>query len=231
MVSKRNNSKKIILCTGVVLSVTFGLLYISPESFLEELKFSQLEPQTADAFGVTPWSVGTPIKSGDTYHYHLCDKTVRGTFWGYAVVDDKGCFNMSITFYGPFADANKGYWLLQVDGTHPRDETKKTNAMLTLRLSTMEVKSIFDYKALGTVLEKTLFYTSDYDRTNLNVGTTWKSRDNPNMVVYQHANNVYFAGYRDSDGRTNGMSFSPTFPLPLSAEMPDHGFSFSIIRK
>ena len=51
----------------------------------------------------------------------------------------------------------------------------------------------------------------------------------PDMVVYSYSEDVYFAGYRDVLGRTNGMSFSSLSSLPLSAEMSKERFSFRMV--
>lgn len=183
----------------------------------------------ADAFGALPWKVGSPMQSGDTYRYYLCDRGHQATSWGHEVANSDGCQNITLTFYGPFSDAGNAYWLVQAYGQHPVILNQTESALLTVRLSTLEIEPVLHYHALAETLEKTLFYTSHYDRTNLNVGSTWNARTLPDMTVYSHSEGVYFAGYRDGIGRTNGMSFSPLAPLPLSAEMPEQGFSFRML--
>ena len=183
----------------------------------------------ADAFGALPWNVGSPMQSGDTYRYYICDRGHQATLWGHEVANSDGCQNLTLAFYGPFADTGKAYWLVQAYGQHPGVPEQTESAMLTVRLATMEVKPVTHYHSLAELLQRTLFYTSEYSKTNLNVGATWDSRILPHMTVYSYENEVYFAGYRDGTGRTNGMSFSPLVPFPLSAEMPDRGFSFKLL--
>ena len=182
-----------------------------------------------EALGAVPWKVGSPMQSGDTYKYYLCDRGHQSTMWGREVADSNGCQYITLTFYGPFLNNGNAYWVIQVHGQHPVITDQTESAILTVRLSTLEIESPFYYRAMAEMLEKTVFYTSQYDGTSLYVGSTWTSRTLPNMVVYSYAEDVYFAGYRDGIGRTNGMSFSPLSPLPLSAEMPEQGFSFRMV--
>ena len=183
----------------------------------------------ADAFGTLPWVVGSPMQSGDTYRFYLCDRGHQATLWGHEVANSDGCQNITLTFYGPFSDAGNAYWLIQAYGQHPAVPTQTESALLTLRISTLNVEPVLHYYSLAELLEDTIFYTGQYHRTNLNVGATWTSHTLPDMTVYAYSEGVYFSGYRDGTGRTNGMSFSPLSPLPLSADMPDDGFSFRML--
>ena len=182
-----------------------------------------------DALGAIPWKVGSPMQSGDTYKYYLCIRGHQSTMWGREVADRDGCQNITLTFYGPFLNDGNAYWVIQAYGQHPAITDRTESAILTVRLSTLEIESPFHYRTLAEMLENTIFYTGPYDRTSLYVGSTWTSRTLPDMIVYSYSEDVYFAGYRDGLGRTNGMSFSPLSPLPLSAEMPAQGFSFRMM--
>ena len=181
------------------------------------------------ALGTIPWKVGTPMESGDTYKYYLCVRGHQSTMWGREVADSDGCQYITLTFYGPFLNNGNAYWTVQAHGQHPVDTDKTESAILIVRLSTLEVESPFYYRTLADMLEDTIFYTKQYERTSLYVGSTWTSRELPDMVVYSYSEDVFFSGYRDGLGRTNGMSFSPLSPLPLSAEMPKEGFSFRMV--
>ena len=199
----------------LVSAVVFGIAAASAVSY-------------ADGFGALPWKVGSSLESNDTYTYYLCSRGDQSTNWGRTVANSDGCQNITLTFYGPFTDDGGAYWFVQAYGVHPEGGLPKS-AMLTVRLSNLDVDPVFFHHSLATTLENTIFYTAQYDRTNLNVGFKWHSRTLPEMTVYSHADGVYFSGYRDDIGRTNGMSFAPLVPLPLSAEMPDRGFSFRMV--
>ena len=206
-------SPKFKIIIGVSVAVAISLMFVT-------------QPE---ALGIVPWKVGAPMESGDTYKYHLCVRGHQSTLWGRGVADSNGCQFITLTFYGPLFNDGNAYWAIQAYGQHPIISTQTESALLTFRLSTLEIESPFYYDTLADMLESTIFYTGQYEKTSLYVGSTWSSRTQTDMVVYAYENDVYFSGYRDGQGRTNGMSFSPLSPLPLSAEMPEHGFSFRMV--
>lgn len=183
----------------------------------------------AHGFGGIPWSVGSSIQPGDAYLYHVCERGMQGTSWGRLTADSEGCQNISLEFYGPFVDSGQAYWLVQVAGTHPALPDGTAQAMVTLRMSDGTVEPVRSNRALAGMLERTIFYTSAYGPTNLAPGSAWTAPYYPEMTAYGRSDGVFFAGYRDSQGRANMMSFLPDMPLPLSADMPERGFEFEVL--
>ncbi len=215
--------------------ITLILLAVIPalsfSAVAHAIGFNSYEEQVIEKQKEYPsWYVGKGIAPGDTFTYHICDRTIKPTLNGATK-----CYQAMLEFVGLLQDHTGSSWIVQATFT-PDGSANQWPAILHITEDFSTITTDGSSMNYATSLSHTLLYLQKYANTfkpqKLEIGSSWGFVDDyvspvPQLTVTRftsidtgsNSTGVYEVGF--DVVKDNTIYIKEGFPFPIEQTIYD----------